>query len=77
MFHLLFLAAQFLSIKIVSQKAEKCNHIPRLGQITSHFSLILCFDMFLSLIHIFRVRLYYDVILNLNTSAVHTCHLIA
>lgn len=28
MFHLLFLAAQFLSIKIVSQKAEKCNHIP-------------------------------------------------
>ena len=25
MFHLLFLAAQFLSIKIVSQKAEKCN----------------------------------------------------
>lgn len=46
MFHLLFLAAQFLSIKIVSQKAEKCNHIPRLFQITSHFSLILFFDMF-------------------------------
>ena len=36
----------FLSIKIVSQKAEKCNHIPRLFQITSHFSLILFFDMF-------------------------------
>ena len=46
MFHLLFLAAQFLSIKIVSQKAEKCNHIPRLFQITSHFSLILFLDMF-------------------------------
>ena len=45
-FHLLFLAAQFLSIKIVSQKAEKCNHIPRLFQITSHFSLILFLDMF-------------------------------
>ena len=30
MFHLLFGAAQFLSIKIVSQKAGKYNHIPRL-----------------------------------------------
>ena len=28
MFHPLFLAAHLLSIKIVSQKAEKCNHIP-------------------------------------------------
>lgn len=28
MFHLLFLAVHFLSIKIVSQTAGKCNYIP-------------------------------------------------
>ena len=59
MFHLLFLAAQYLSIKIVSQKAEKCNHIPRLFQITSHFSLILFFDMFYAIPLLVKQFIYF------------------